>query len=137
MLAEISDFSRAPGRLLARAGCAVRSFYQANAWNLCPCPMSKEAEIATRRHRQHSKTALRAEERPRCRGASPKLNYRFWDFFDGYCRYGVGGRRDGAFFSGLIFRIPVGGSRSPPQESFEDSQERIEQYRDAQKSRRN
>jgi hypothetical protein len=32
-------------------------------------------------------------------------------------------------FSGLIFLIPVGGSRRhPPQELFEDSQERIEQY---------
>jgi hypothetical protein len=31
-------------------------------------------------------------------------------------------------FSGLIFLIPVSGSRHPPQESFEDSQERIEQY---------
>lgn len=31
-------------------------------------------------------------------------------------------------FSGLIFLIPVRGNRHPPQESFEDSQERIEQY---------
>jgi hypothetical protein len=31
-------------------------------------------------------------------------------------------------FSGLIFLIPVPGSPSAPNESFEDSQERIEQY---------
>ena len=31
-------------------------------------------------------------------------------------------------FSGLIFLIPVRGERQPPQEPFEDSQERIEQY---------
>jgi hypothetical protein len=31
-------------------------------------------------------------------------------------------------FSGAIFLIPVGGRRSSPQESFEDSQRRIEQY---------
>jgi hypothetical protein len=31
-------------------------------------------------------------------------------------------------FSGLIFLIPVGGSRPAPGESLEDSQERIEQY---------
>jgi hypothetical protein len=31
-------------------------------------------------------------------------------------------------FSGLIFLIPVGGSRPAPGESLEDSQEPIEQY---------
>ena len=31
-------------------------------------------------------------------------------------------------FSGLIFLIPIRGSSSPPDEPFEDSQERIEQY---------
>jgi hypothetical protein len=31
-------------------------------------------------------------------------------------------------FSGLIFLIPVRGSRPAPKESFEDSQDRIEQY---------
>jgi hypothetical protein len=31
-------------------------------------------------------------------------------------------------FSGLVFLIPVRGGRRPPQESFEDSQKRIEQY---------
>jgi hypothetical protein len=31
-------------------------------------------------------------------------------------------------FSGLIFLIPVRGSRPAPKESFEDSQKRIEQY---------
>jgi hypothetical protein len=30
--------------------------------------------------------------------------------------------------SGLIFLMPVRGRRSQPQESFEDSQNRIEQY---------
>ena len=39
-------------------------------------------------------------------------------------------------FSGLVFLIPVPGSRSEPQESFEDSQQRIEQYlREMRKSR--
>jgi len=32
------------------------------------------------------------------------------------------------FFSGLIFLIPVRGTRSIPQESFEASQERVEKY---------
>jgi hypothetical protein len=31
-------------------------------------------------------------------------------------------------FSGLVFLVPVRGRRPPPQESFEISQERIEQY---------
>jgi len=31
-------------------------------------------------------------------------------------------------FSGLIFLLPVGDRRHPSQESFEDSQELIEQY---------
>jgi hypothetical protein len=31
-------------------------------------------------------------------------------------------------FSGLVFLIPVRGRRPPPQESFEDSQRRTEQY---------
>jgi hypothetical protein len=31
-------------------------------------------------------------------------------------------------FSGLVFLIPVRGKRHPPQESFEDSQARIEQH---------
>jgi hypothetical protein len=31
-------------------------------------------------------------------------------------------------FSGLIFLIPVRGARPASQESFEDSQERVEQY---------
>jgi hypothetical protein len=31
-------------------------------------------------------------------------------------------------FSGLVFLIPVSGSRRSSQESFEDSQKRIEQY---------
>jgi len=39
-------------------------------------------------------------------------------------------------FSGLVFLIPVRGRRPPPQESFEDSQERIEQYlREMRKNR--
>jgi hypothetical protein len=32
------------------------------------------------------------------------------------------------FFSGLIFLIPIRGGRPAPKESFEDSQDRIEQY---------
>jgi hypothetical protein len=31
-------------------------------------------------------------------------------------------------FSGLVFLIPVRGRRPPSQESFEDSQKRIERY---------
>jgi len=31
-------------------------------------------------------------------------------------------------FSGLIFLLPFPGKRSPPRESFEDSQQRIEHY---------
>jgi hypothetical protein len=31
-------------------------------------------------------------------------------------------------FSGLVFLVPVRGRRHPPQESFEDSQKRIEQH---------
>jgi hypothetical protein len=38
-------------------------------------------------------------------------------------------------FSGLIFLIPVSSSRHP-QESFEDSQERIEQYLRAMRKNR-
>jgi hypothetical protein len=39
-------------------------------------------------------------------------------------------------FSGLIFLIPVRDRRYPPQESFDDNQERIEQYlRDMRRNR--
>jgi hypothetical protein len=39
-------------------------------------------------------------------------------------------------FSVLLFFVPVRGKRHPPQESFEDSQERIEQYlREMRKNR--
>ena len=39
-------------------------------------------------------------------------------------------------FSVLLFFVPVRGRRHPPQESFEDSQERIEQYlREMRKNR--
>jgi hypothetical protein len=31
-------------------------------------------------------------------------------------------------FSGLIFLMPFPGKRPPPRESFEESQQRIEQY---------
>jgi hypothetical protein len=39
-------------------------------------------------------------------------------------------------FSGLVFLIPVRGKRDPPQESFQDSQERVERYlREMRKNR--
>ena len=38
--------------------------------------------------------------------------------------------------SGLIFLIPVRGSRHPSHESFEDSQKRIEQYLGEMRSNR-
>jgi hypothetical protein len=40
-------------------------------------------------------------------------------------------------FSGLIFLLPFRGKRPPPRESFEESQQRIEQYLREMRSDRN
>jgi hypothetical protein len=39
--------------------------------------------------------------------------------------------------SGLIFLMPMRGRRSPPKESFEESQHRIKQYLEQIRSERN
>jgi hypothetical protein len=59
----------------------------------------------------------------------PQLQMFLWDFFSmgtvGLALL-VGGMA--LLCSGLIFLIPVRGSRHPPRQPFEDSQERVEQY---------